>query len=121
MQGTNAHVTLETAGADFDASVYARRPFIWRRSAFWFAPATHALQQRGVAVAAGAQIHPEPSARDNSIVLIRFDLVRSGRCRRCSSAALPIATGARFHSETFKIETSEESGAARMCGKRHCS
>jgi hypothetical protein len=52
-QGTNAHVVLETAGAAFNASLFAGRPCVWRRHAFWYAPAPHALQQGGVRVMPG--------------------------------------------------------------------
>jgi hypothetical protein len=53
LQGTNAHVVLETAGAAFDASLFAGRRCAWRRNAFWYAPAPHALQQGGVRVMPG--------------------------------------------------------------------
>ena len=53
LQGTNAHVVLETAGAAFDASLFAGRRCVWRRHAFWYAPAPHALQQGGIRVMPG--------------------------------------------------------------------
>lgn len=53
MQGTNAHVVLETAGPAFDASVFTGRQYVWQRRAFWYAPAPHALQQGGVRILAG--------------------------------------------------------------------
>lgn len=47
MQGTNAHVIIETAGAGdaTAASVFTQRPggYVWRRTAYWFAPRPHPL------------------------------------------------------------------------------
>lgn len=46
-------MVLETAGAAFDASLFAGWRCVWRRHVFWYAPAPHALQQGGVRVMPG--------------------------------------------------------------------